>query len=189
MTNKTKTILACVACLIVGYFIGREHLKYQMRSAMQDVVKEMQSGFASVLGDNTEQKSEENKTEKTHVKDQPLTVEILKKGFSPKDLDNRKFEEEVTFALNFINKTGKDIRAFDGVVEFTDLLGNRIIASRVEINERVVQGGSLNWDGALEYNQFMNDHERLRSEPIENLKVSFHVNKILFADNTMKEYE
>lgn len=187
MISKTKTVLACIACLIVGYFVGREHLKYQMRSAMQDAVKEMQSGFASALGGNTDQ--EESKAPETPAEDQPLTVELLKKGFSPKDLDNSKFEEDVTFTLNFANKTGKDIRAFDGVLEFTDLLGNRIIASKVEINERVAQGASLNWDGALEYNQFMNDHERLRSEPKENLKVAFHANKVLFADNTTKEYD
>lgn len=183
MNNRTKTVISCVAFLIIGYFIGREHIKYEMRSALQ----EMQTGLASAPGGGTSQPAEEEI--KTPTEEQPITANLVKKGFSPKDIHNGKFEEEVTITVGFDNKTGKAIRAFDGVLEFTDLLGNRIIGSRIEINEPIAQGSSLSWDGALEYNQFMNNHKRLRSEPKENLKVAFHAGKILFADGTTKEYD
>lgn len=189
MSNKAKIIVTGLICLVIGYFAGREHLKYQMRAAMQDAVKEMQTGLASAFGGTANDAPPKTTEPETKPEDQPLTVVLVKKGFDPKDLDNGKFEEDVTFTLQFANKTGKDIRAFDGVLEFTDLLGNRIIGSKVEINERVAAGQTLSWEGALEYNQFMNDHQRLRSEPMENLKVEFHANKVLFADNSTKEYE
>ena len=183
MENRTKIAIACVTCLVVGYFIGREHIKYEMRSALQ----EMQTGLASVLGGGTSKPPVPEV--KTPPEEQPIAANLLKKGFSPDDIHNGKFEEEITMTVSFDNKTGEAIRAFDGIIEFTDLLGNRIIGSRIEINEPIAQGGSLSWDGALEYNQFMNDHERLRSEPKENLKIAFHAGKILFADGTTKEYE
>lgn len=188
MSSRTTIIITGLICLVIGYFAGREHLKYQMRTAMQDVVKEMQAGFASALGENGTSTPKPTEPE-TKTEDQPLTVALVKKGFDPKDIENGKFEEDVTFTLQFANKTGKDIRAFDGVLEFTDLLGNRVIGSKVEINQRIGAGQTLNWEGALEYNQFMDDHQRLRSEPMENLKVAFHARKILFADNSTKEYE
>lgn len=189
VSSKAKIVIACLVCLVIGYFAGREHLKYEMRTAMQDAVKAIQSGLSSMFDDASDSKPSEYKPPKAKTEDQPLTVALLKKGFSPSDPYDGKYEEEITFTLQFANKTGKDIRAFDGVIEFTDLLGNSILASKVEINERVAQGSSLDWEGALKYNQFMKDRKRLRSEPKENLKISFRANKVLFADNTTKEYE
>jgi hypothetical protein len=119
---------------------------------------------------------------------QPLTVALTKKGFSPEDIQNGVYEADITFTLQFKNSTNKDIRAFDGLITFTDLLGNTILASKVEINERVAKGQTLEWPGAIEYNQFKDSHQRLRSEPRENLKVSFLAHKVLFADGTTKEY-
>jgi hypothetical protein len=188
MNSRTKTILACVVCLLLGYFVGREYIKYQMRTAMQDAVKSMQTGISSALAGADTRPAEKEKT-KSPVTEQPITANLIKKSFSPEDIHNRKFDANVTITVNFENKTGKDIRAFDGVLVFTDLLGNRIIGSRVEINQRIVQGGFLNWEGALKYNQFMSDHQRLRDEPKDNIKVAFNTGKILFEDGTTKEYE
>lgn len=187
MTNRTKIITACVVCLVIGYFAGREHIKYQMRTAMQDAVKEFQTGLSAAFGGGEPQEKKEEPA--TPVNEQPIVASLVKKGFSPKDIYNGKYEEEVTISVNFENKTGKEIRAFDGVLEFTDLLDNRIIGSRIEINESIAPDSALSWEGALEYNQFMNEHERLRSEPKDNLKVAFHAGKVLFADGTTKEYE
>ena len=188
MNNKTKLITTGLACLILGYFVGREHLKYQMRTVMQDTVKKMQAGFGAALGE-TNDPPQRPTSPAAKTEDQPLVVALLKKDFSPKDIHNGKYEADVTFTIQFSNETKSDIRAFDGILEFTDLLGNSIIASKVEINERVVAGQTLAWDGALEYNQFMDDHQRLRSEPMENLKISFRTHKVLFADGTTTNYE
>ena len=187
MNSLTKIGIACVACLAIGYFAGREHVKYQMRTAMQDAVKEFQIGLSEAFGGGERQNTREEP--KTPAKDQPIVVSLIKKGFSPKDIYNGKYDEGVTITVSFDNRTGKEIRAFDGVLQFTDLLDNRIIGSRVEINESIAVGSALNWEGLLDYNHFMSEHQRLRSEPKENLKISFHVGKILFTDGTTKEYE
>lgn len=189
MNTNTKTLLACLGCLVLGYFIGREHIKYEMRSVMQDAAKAMQTSLSAAFGGTDQNKAPQKEVAKLPPAEQPLVASLLKKGFSPKDLDNNKFEEDITMTVNFENKTGKNIRAFDGVLVFTDLLDNKILSSRIELNKRIAQGSSLSWDGALEYNQFMSSHQRLRSEPIENLKVSFQTHKVLFEDGTSKDYE
>lgn len=123
------------------------------------------------------------------VVDQPLLIEFLDKSFTPSDIYNGRYEETIDLTISFINKTDKDIRAFDGTLEFTDLLDNKILSSKVEINQSLAQGAAYKWDGSLRFNQFMPPHVRLKSEPKENLKVSFRANKVLFADNTSKTYE
>lgn len=187
MTTRAKVVAACLACLAIGYFAGREHVKYEMRTAMQDAVKEFQTGLAAAFGGGAPQEGAAEPA--TPVSEQPIFAALSKKGFSPKDIYNGKYEEEITMTVEFENKTGKQIRAFDGVLMFTDLLDNQIIGSRIEINESIAPGAVLSWEGSLEYNQFMNDHTRLRSEPKENLKVAFHAGKVLFSDGTIKEYE
>lgn len=184
MESKTKLLIGCLACLVVGYIAGREHVKYEMRTALQAAATEMKRGLASIGSPLPAPPALRAKAE-----EQPLSVALVKKGFDPKDIHNRKFEDEITLTIRFDNKTGKNIRAFDGVLIFTDLLDNEILGSRVAINEPIPEGSSLTWEGALEYNQFMDDHQRLRGEPKENLKLSFVAGKVLFEDGSTKSYE
>ncbi len=97
--------------------------------------------------------------------------------------------EAVTFDVTFFNSTSKAIRAFDGTIKFVDLLGNEIIAARVEINEEVPALGQLTWSGGLDYNKYMNPHQRMRSEPIESLRVLFAPGKVLYSDGKLVKFE
>lgn len=191
MNTKVKIAITAVVCFVVGYFGGREYLKYQIRSTMQHALTEMQSGLPGTPDKSANVPAEtpaSTPPTSPATTEQPLAVSLLKKGFDPSDPQNGDFESDITFTLRFVNKTGENIRAFDGVVSFTDLLGNEILGSKVEINERIAAGQTLDWPGALKYNQFIDSHQRLRSEPMENLKVSFITHKILFEDGTTKEY-
>ena len=188
MSMNIKIGITAIVCLAIGYFGGREYLKYEIRSTMRDAVTEMQSSIAGVTGSNKPDSAPVSAPATQQTEQEPLTVVLEKKGFKPEDIHNGDFEDDITFTLQFTNTTENNIRAFDGVVVFTDLLGNRILGLRAEINERIAKGQTLTWAGALDYNQFTDSHQRLRSEPKENLKVSFLTHKILFADGTSKEY-
>jgi hypothetical protein len=59
---------------------------------------------------------------------------------------------------------------------------------KIAINEPLHAGATLNWKGAIKYNQFMDAHQRLRGARQENLKMKFTPRKFLFADGTIKEY-
>jgi hypothetical protein len=82
----------------------------------------------------------------------------------------------------------KAIRAFDGVLAFTDLLDNKILGAKVEINQPIAVDSTLKWEGQLDYNQFVSSHQRLRSEDQSNLRLIFAVGKILFSDGAIKRY-
>jgi hypothetical protein len=45
--------LPAIATLILGYFLGREHLKYQMRSALSDVASAFSEGFKDASGSDS----------------------------------------------------------------------------------------------------------------------------------------
>jgi hypothetical protein len=113
---------------------------------------------------------------------------LLSKGFKNRNIQASDFEDDITFKLLITNLSDKDIRAFDGVVTFTDLLDNKIVSLKLAINDPLKSNSTINWDGAIRYNQFKEDHQHLRNEAKSNLKMNFIPRKILFADGTTKEY-
>lgn len=114
----------------------------------------------------------------------PLTTTLAAKDF----VSGEYGQAEITFALDFHNKSGRAIRAFDGAATFTDLLGNSILQSKIAINDPVPGYGTLNWRGKIDYNQFIDRHERLRNEPYQNLKIRFELKKVLYDDGEIQTF-
>lgn len=194
-SQSIKLVAVAVIALAIGFFAGREHLKYEMRSAFASAAEEMQKGFASIFsGEDSKSASAASKPSskraapKTHVP-QPLSVTLTGKDFVESDYRAGVYEDAITFSAAFENRAGKDIRAFEGSLTFFDLLDNRILGSKLAITDPVKAGATLNWAGQLDYNQFVDNHERLRGESLENLKTEFIVTKILFADGTKQEFK
>jgi|GEM_PF-806783 len=107
-----------------------------------------------------------------------MKVRLVDKGFAVDKYDRG----EITFSLEIANASSKDIRAFDGTLTFTDLLGNTILASKLAINDSLSRAVPMRWNGKIDYNQFIDKHERLRNEPLENVKVQFQLRSVLFED-------
>jgi hypothetical protein len=185
-------VITGLVCLVIGYFVGREHLKYELRAAFQSAAKGVQEAFGGVKSDASQppkEKKEDKPVASPKPKESPIAVVLTKKGFNASDWQAGTYDDAITFSVAFTNGTGMDIRAFDGVLTFTDLLDNQIIASTLAINDPVAAGTTFNWDGQLDYNQFMDSHQRLRAEERSNLKITFAPRKILFVDGSVKEYE
>jgi uncharacterized repeat protein (TIGR01451 family) len=177
--------------LIIGYFAGREHLKYEMRSAIQSATAEIQRGFASNFGSNPSASGSEKRKPPSASKPkepEPLEIALLTKGFKPSNPTARDYEDEITFTLSVRNTGSEDIRAFDGTLNFTDLLDNQIMSLSLAINDPVGSAAMLTWKGALKYNQFIEQHQHLRNAQQGNIKISFIPKRILFADGRTKEY-
>jgi hypothetical protein len=69
-------------------------------------------------------------------------------------------------------------------LSFNDLLGNRVYAAKLTISDPIKSGQSFQWDGELEYNEFISDHARLRSYDMNNTAVVLQVHKVLYTDGT-----
>lgn len=114
----------------------------------------------------------------------PINARLTAKAFR----EGQYGQNAITFTVLFENSAGKDIRAFDGVMTFTDLLGNEILTSKLAINDPIVSRDSLSWKGELDYNQFTPRHQQLRSHEFDTLLITFDVGKVLFADGTTVGY-
>jgi hypothetical protein len=189
--------------LIIGFFVGREYLKYELRSAFSSAVGDFKKDLTTLgnggtpspttatgplIAKPTETKLAPPFSMPAPKESPPVEIVLIKKGFKPSNLEAQDFEDDITLSLAIKNLSGRNIRAFDGIVHFTDLLGNEIMPMKLAINEPIAAGSSLNWDGGIRYNQFSEADQRLRAAASQNMKLNFVVAKVLFADGTTKEY-
>ncbi|MDE2413242.1 MAG: hypothetical protein KGM60_00605 [Comamonadaceae bacterium] len=173
--------------LIVGYFAGREHIKYELRQTFQAAAEGITKGFSTALGSAPpEQKKVSPPVAKPKTPPQ-LSATLEKKGFQEANYKVG-LDDAITFTITFKNLTGKSIRAFDGNIIFTDLLDNVILSANLAINDPVEANSSLEWMGQINYNQFIDKHKRLRNEDFQNIKIQFNTKKILFTDGVINEF-
>lgn len=175
-----RVAIALVIGLLIGYFVGREHIKYEIRSAFSDSLK----NFASILRGTDDVPDAADRPAKPVSTPSPITASMVSKGF----IKGEYGDDKITLDLTFYNSFGADVRAFDGVIEFTDLLGNNILSSKVAINDPVSAGAKLSWQGTINYNQFIQQHKDFANAEQQNIKTSFRLTKVLFSDGKMKTY-
>lgn len=192
--SKKKVIATALICLVVGYFAGREHLKYEVRNAIGSAFSGVASGFnnspsktSPALALDMKSETQQNAVPPT-VEPAPMTATLLSKKFVPSNPSVKRYEDYIAFRLRFDNLSDRDIRAFQGVIKFYDLLDNLILAANVAINDPVDANSSLEWPGQIDYNQFRDSHQGLRNAEMQNMKVRFQTEKILFNDGTVKEF-
>ena len=171
--------------LVIGYFTGREHIKYELRQTFQAAAEGITKGFSTALGPTQPERKKATPPVAKPKVPPPLSVNLEKKGFQEANYKIG-LDDAITFTITFRNLTNSDIRAFDGNLVFTDLLDNIILSANVAINDPVAMNSNLEWAGQINYNQFIDKHKRLRNEDLQNIKIQFNTKKILFADGTVK---
>jgi Sec-independent protein translocase protein TatA len=108
-----------------------------------------------------------------------ITLTVVSKGF-----EKAEYEEYITIKVAYENTSGKDIRAFQGKIQFTDLFGKEIYESGLTISDSVKAGEKKIWNGNIKYNQFMDSEKALRIGELSDMKVVWKPSGILFVDGT-----
>lgn len=108
-----------------------------------------------------------------------IGVAIYDKGFQEVD-----WQDYNTFKFAFENKSDKGIRAFKGTVVFTDLFDEEIYSLNLTIDEPIPSGQTITWNGQADYNPYREQDVVLRNKGLDDLKIIWKPEKIIFTDNT-----
>ena len=108
-----------------------------------------------------------------------ITLTVASKGFSESD-----YEKYINITVAYENQSAKDIRAFQGRVQFTDLFGKEIYESGVTISNPIKAGERAIWKGSIKYNQFMDAEKALRFTELSDMKIVWKPSGILFTDGS-----
>ncbi|MBS6951755.1 MAG: hypothetical protein KH230_00805 [Enterocloster asparagiformis] len=126
--------------------------------------------------------------EKT-VQEGDVTVLLVNKGESPKDVKNWVFNSRCTFEFLVTNNTDKDIQGVEGALKLMDLFGKEIQTVGCDFTGRIIPAhDSLTVDTlSLEVNEYMDEDVKLYNTKFADLKSEYTVTKIVFTDGTEKE--
>jgi hypothetical protein len=170
------------ACAIGGYFVGREHVKYELREAMKEAAERIAQTSVPPRAANRDPAAPADTT-----RAELIAASLASKTFHQSDPRAGDFQDVIEFSIVFENRSGKDIRAYDGDVTFTDLLDNKILSAKLAVNDPLKAGAKVTWSGGINYNQFMAEHRNLRAADPANLKMSFEPRKILYVDGSTQD--
>lgn len=111
--------------------------------------------------------------------DKALKVVLYNKGYDEYD-----YQDYLIYYLAFENKTEKDIRAFKGTLIINDLFDTEIKKINLTIDDPISAGQVFKGTYTTDYNQFISEDKSLRSKNLEDLKVVWMPEKIIFADGS-----
>ncbi len=113
-----------------------------------------------------------------------IDLTVYDKGFRPANPLGGSFSAQINIKCVYQNNSTKDIRAFRGKVRFTDLFGSEIFTTGLTISDPIAAGKKGNWDGVIEYNQFVSQHQQLRNTELKDMKVIWLPESVIFADGS-----
>lgn len=118
------------------------------------------------------------------VKYEIISPVILKKHYTKQD-----YQDYIWLDVKF-DAVGLDntARAIKGVLIMTDLFGEEKFSIGWTINNQITPGGTYTEKGSgFKYNQFQNDHQWVLTTDVNNMKVKFRADNILYEDGTTRE--
>ena len=130
--------------------------------------------------DDARARAEEERQRKELL--QAVTVTVVEKGFKSEE-----FQDYVTINVMYQNKSGKDIRGFKGSILFSDLFEVQITPFTISEDEPLAAGATKRQEWTLKYNQFIDNHVKLRNTSLDSLRIEWKPQVILFADGTSVE--
>ena len=108
-----------------------------------------------------------------------IQLSVFKKTFRDGD-----YSDYIIISCAYENASTKDVRAFRGILGFTDLFDSHIYKTRLTISDPVKAGKKGTWVGQIDYNQFVEAEQALRSTDLEDMKVNWLPSSVIFADGT-----
>lgn len=130
----------------------------------------------------TEARAKEESLAKELQKSINLTV--FQKSFIESDPEAGSYNDYIVLKCAYENIGNKDIRAFMGVLKFTDLFDKEIYSSGITISDPLKSGAKATWTGTIDYNQFNDEQKALRYAELKDMKVVWLPKSIIFTDGS-----
>ncbi|KAB1064083.1 hypothetical protein [Salibacter halophilus] len=111
-----------------------------------------------------------------------VMVSCFDKGFY-----EAQYEEFLTYGFAIKNKSDKDIRAVKGAVVFNDVFDEEIYSLNLTYDQPIKSGEQIKWNAQSDYNQFTDEHQRLKNKELKDIKVVWKPEKVIFTDGTILE--
>ena len=177
---------------IVSYFIGREHVKYEIRQVFTGAAEGFRKNMADAIAPlrNLDQGTTSTPTQ-SNVKPDVNKPKVLTfpVKLNSKNLIEAGYRKTINFQITIDNPMDQSIKAFEGRILFKDVLGKLILGANLSYRDGITAKGSAIWAGEIEYNQFIDRHREISNIDIDNILTELEVYKVAYEDGTIKEFQ
>ena len=125
---------------------------------------------------------------KSESKPSQISVTLVNKVFHKADYSVGDAGDRIDFTFLFQSLLERDVRAFKGAVIFKDLFDQEILRVTLTHETGLPKKGTAVWKGGIQYNQFMETHQRLLTVEKSDITVSFACESIVYADGTRESF-
>lgn len=176
---------------LTGYFVGREHVKYEIRQVFTGAAdgfrKSMADAMAPLknLGQSPVSMPTEPKGNSDVNKPKLLTFPV---SLNEKSLRKSDYTENIEFSIAIDNALDRPIKAFEGRLLFKDVLGKLVLGANMSYRDGMAAKARVVWSGTIHYNQFMSEHREFINIEKDQLVPELVVYKVAYDDGTTEEF-
>jgi hypothetical protein len=113
-----------------------------------------------------------------------LAVAVYKKGYVPADYSSGSYDDYISLSLTINNLGAKEIRAFKGKLSIKDLFGSLISNYAFDYDKKLKPGQNIRMTSFWKCNRFVDADNKVRETNLENLKITWFPEAIIFSDGT-----
>ncbi|WP_263147982.1 hypothetical protein [Pseudomonas sp. RIT-PI-AD] len=155
LAPKVAYLLPLLIGLIAGYFVGREHIKYEIRTTMQHLM-------SGVMEDSNKSTVSSKRSKAPPIgSGGPINV-VLNGTQRIVDAENRVYS---LITVKFFNRSGAEVNGFRGDLVITDTENREILRAPVHNEDHVENGGEVR-----KYFKFMIDPSDAKLSLLDSLK-------------------
>ena len=128
------------------------------------------------------EKAAKEEAEKFKRLNEAVVVSCYEKGYAKYD-----YEDYITYKFVIKNKSDKNIRAVKGGITFTNLFDDEISSLNFVYDQPIEAGKEVTWNATTDYNQFKDEDKTLKNKELQDLKVVWKPEKVMFEDGSSLE--
>lgn len=186
-----RLIAAAIVIFAIGYFAGREHIKYELKSAFQNAAAGISAAFKPSQESPAIAKPKPIGRNQAQEDNSPTLKEIVSVSMGRKWYAKQDYQDYVFFDLSFTGVgLDKPAKAIKGTLNITDLFGEPKMKINWTLDQSMVPGETISENGnGFKYNQFIDSHQWVRMTDLSSMSATFTVHSILYEDGTRRDYE
>jgi len=176
---------------LTGYFVGREHVKYEIRQVFTGAADGFRKSMTDVMaplknfGRNSASMPTELKGNSDVDKPKLQTFPV---SLNEKTLRKSDYIENIEFIITIDNILDRPIKAFEGRLLFKDVLGKLVLGANMSYRDGIAAKARVAWSGTIRYNQFMTEHREFINLEKDQLVSELIIYKVAYDDGTTEEF-
>lgn len=131
-----------------------------------------------------EQKALAEKVEKEKAVAASKMNAVLTVALTRLEFFKERFLDGFKISLALENKSTKDLAGVKGSLFIRDMFDDKIKNINFSIDQAIPAGQTLVWEGTLDYNQFMAEDNKLKTTPLDKMKIFFEPEVFIFTDGS-----